>query len=77
MKQSAKLKYRRGKILDLELLRKKLDSGIYLDHAIETIAESLAETLNEEGFIIIHKAEKENGCNLRRQNPSTLSYTSH
>ncbi len=58
-------------------LRKKLDSGIYLDHAIETIAESLAETLNEEGFIIIHKAEKENGRNLRRENPSTLSYTSH
>jgi hypothetical protein len=77
MIQSSKLKYRRGKILDLELLRKKLDSGIYLDHAIETIAESLAETLNEEGFIIIHKAEKENGGNLCGHTPSTLSNTSH
>lgn len=61
-------KYRRGKVLDLELMRKKLESGIYFDHAIDSVAGSLAEILHENGFII-SKAEKENGVCLGSQSP--------
>lgn len=63
-------KYTRSKkVLDLELMRNKLSSGIYFDHAIDSIAGCLAETLHDNGFIIISKAEKENGVYLGGKPP--------
>lgn len=64
-------KYQRNKVLDLELMRNKLASGIYLDHAINAIGEAVAEKLHDNGFIIYNKAEKENGVRLGGQPPLT------
>lgn len=64
-------KFSRNKVLNLELMRNKLESGIYLDHAINAISACLAENLQEDGFIIFNKAERENGENLPGRTPST------
>lgn len=65
-----KTKHRRGKVLDLELIRKRLESGLYLDHAIDSIGQGLAETLHNNEFNIIRKAEN-NGVKSTRTNPAT------
>lgn len=63
-------KFSRNKVLNLELMRNKLESGIYLEHAINSIGACLAENLQEDGFIIFNKAEN-NGAKSSRTNPAT------
>lgn len=52
-----KKKYRRGKELNLKLMKIKMNNKVYLNYAIDSLADALSDTIHNNGLILSTKTK--------------------